>query len=344
MKTRNLFVTTALAALLAGPGLAQETGTVGGDAEATGGAALQSYLVGDLVGLPVESSDGTEVGRVEAVVGGDTAAQILVGLQDRTVALPLETVTLSETGMALRVERQTAELEQMAAYDGAAETVLDPGMMVSEAIAEHGSETTASARGTDATATDSGDGILTAEPVSELAETGTDPATLGDETQTAQGSDGTLTPGTGTDDATDMAQADEAVTDQNVATSDMAETDISGAGTPAMDPANAGASTSFAGMTVGEALGMTVVDAAGETVGDIDYIYRDGAGAYMAVIGIGGFLGIGEHTVAVSLGDFSIDTERNALILDRTEDELRSMPDIDEAGLEGLPDDHLIDA
>jgi hypothetical protein len=63
----------------------------------------------------------------------------------------------------------------------------------------------------------------------------------------------------------------------------------------------------------------------------------------MAVLGIGGFLGIGEHTVSLPLTDFTIDREQNALLLDgRTEEELENMQEVDESGLERLPDDHLI--
>ncbi len=102
----------------------------------------------------------------------------------------------------------------------------------------------------------------------------------------------------------------------------------------------------FAGMSVGDIVGMDVHSTAGEgenDVGEIDYIIQ-AADGYEAVIGIGGFLGLGEYTVALPLGAFSINPEdENQLLLDGfTEEELEAMPEIDESELEALPDDHVI--
>lgn len=96
----------------------------------------------------------------------------------------------------------------------------------------------------------------------------------------------------------------------------------------------------FTGMTVDQIVGLSVMSADGEDVGEIDYIISNGAG-YEAVIGIGGFLGLGEYTVALPLGNFAmIDGD---LILDEaTEEELNQMPEIDESELEGLEGDYVI--
>jgi hypothetical protein len=371
MKTRHLFLTTALAALLAGPGMAQDTGTDDRVPEASGDAAIGSYLVGDLIGRPVRSADGTEIGRAEAVVGeeGGGTPQILVTLQDRTIGLPLDEVQVSDTGDALVIDRQTSDLEQMAAFDGSDRRTLDPGLSVSEAVA-------GSNRDMDGGATDGGDaaGTLTAEQPSELADSGA--ATSMDGTETAEGGDVAATSEGGGTGATDMAQDPQPMTDDGTLTAQddqlvtdgetgMAEGDAATTGTdatgsdmagtnaigtdgattemPDLDPQTATPTNGFAGLTVGDLLAMNVVGGDGEMIGDIEYLYRDGSGAYMAVIGIGGFLGIGEHTVSVPLGDFTVDREGNMLMLDATEAQLEAMPELDDEGIEELSNEHQIE-
>lgn len=95
---------------------------------------------------------------------------------------------------------------------------------------------------------------------------------------------------------------------------------------------------SIAEMTVGEFLGLDVVSDAGEDVGEIDYVIA-GASEPEAVIGIGGFLGLGEYTVALPLSDFTFNAEDRTLMVNRTEEELEAMPEFDESGVEGLDDD-----
>jgi hypothetical protein len=99
--------------------------------------------------------------------------------------------------------------------------------------------------------------------------------------------------------------------------------------------------SAFSGMTVSEVVGMPVESADAQDVGEIDYIVSNPGGPE-AVIGLGGFLGLGEYTVALPLGAFTIDQERMVLVLDGfTEDELLAMPEIDESGLEELPGEYV---
>merc|ERR1711974_380214 len=76
-------------------------------------------------------------------------------------------------------------------------------------------------------------------------------------------------------------------------------TDMSAEGTMA-----APAFTSISEMTVGDIVGQSVYQTNGETIGDVDYIIGN-QGSAEAVVGIGGFLGLGEYTVALPLSDFS---------------------------------------
>ncbi|ADJ22892.1 MAG: PRC-barrel domain-containing protein [Hyphomicrobium denitrificans] len=77
-------------------------------------------------------------------------------------------------------------------------------------------------------------------------------------------------------------------------------------------------------------IGSKVQNKAGESIGDINEIIlaSDGSAA-AAVIGVGGFLGMGEHQVAVQFKSLKIgrDTNGNSVItLDTTKDALKSAP------------------
>ncbi|WP_296421285.1 PRC-barrel domain-containing protein [Pseudooctadecabacter sp.] len=96
----------------------------------------------------------------------------------------------------------------------------------------------------------------------------------------------------------------------------------------------------FSGMTVDQIVGLNVLSADGEDVGEIDYVISDGEG-YQAVIGIGGFLGLGEYTVAMPLENFAM-TDGELILDEATEEELNNMPEIDESELEELDGDYVI--
>jgi hypothetical protein len=91
-------------------------------------------------------------------------------------------------------------------------------------------------------------------------------------------------------------------------------------------------------MTVGDMTGMRAYDPAGDSIGDIDYVISVGEGA-AAVIGIGGFLGIGEYTVAVALEEFQLREDGVSLLLNTDKETLKNTPETDETDLESLPDD-----
>ena len=107
---------------------------------------------------------------------------------------------------------------------------------------------------------------------------------------------------------------------------------------PAEAPAMAPAFTSIEEMTVGDIVGKNVYEADGATIGDIDYIVGS-SGAASAVIGIGGFLGLGEYTVALPLGDFTYDADQQMVKVSTTKDVLKEQPEFDETDAESLPDE-----
>lgn len=100
----------------------------------------------------------------------------------------------------------------------------------------------------------------------------------------------------------------------------------------------------FEGMVVGDLIGLNVYGTNDETVGEIDYIVRDND-KLAAVIGIGGFLGLGEYTVAIPLEQFSMASgDMDGLKLSSwTEEELEQQPEFDESGDVGLDDDVRLD-
>lgn len=79
-----------------------------------------------------------------------------------------------------------------------------------------------------------------------------------------------------------------------------------------------------------EAVGQGVYNRAGERVGEIDELLIDGGGRVLAaVVGVGGFLGMGEHKVAVSFRSFEMTREANGkprLVVDLTQTTLKNAP------------------
>lgn len=78
-------------------------------------------------------------------------------------------------------------------------------------------------------------------------------------------------------------------------------------------------------------VGTKVKNNAGDTIGDINEILltNDGAAA-AAVIGVGGFLGMGEHQVAVQFKSLKIDRDSNGndvVKLDTTKEALKKAPE-----------------
>lgn len=110
--------------------------------------------------------------------------------------------------------------------------------------------------------------------------------------------------------------------------------DMDAAGTAALTPQF----TSISEMTVGDLVGQNVYQPNGDTIGDVDYVVGRDGGA-LAVIGIGGFLGLGEYTVALPLSDFNYDASQQMVTLDTTKDALKEQAEFDESDVESLPDE-----
>ena len=95
-------------------------------------------------------------------------------------------------------------------------------------------------------------------------------------------------------------------------------------------------------MVVGDLIGLEVVEADGEAIGEVDSVIKTDEG-YAAVVGVGGFLGLGEHTVAVPLEEISMAAENDLKLSTWTKAELEAQPEIDESTVESLEDDVRLD-
>ena len=96
----------------------------------------------------------------------------------------------------------------------------------------------------------------------------------------------------------------------------------------------------FAGLgdrTIDELVGTELVNDAGESIGEIDNFGLAGD-QIVAIVGIGGFLGMGEHMVAMPIERLSYDGEQ-LVISDVTREELEALPEYDESQTQAFASD-----
>lgn len=85
-----------------------------------------------------------------------------------------------------------------------------------------------------------------------------------------------------------------------------------------------------------EILGAEVVNSRGETIAEISDIVRARAGGddLYAILEVGGFLGIGDKTVALAMDEFEVGPDGQIVLPRTTEDQLERMPPYDPQGYE----------
>lgn len=127
--------------------------------------------------------------------------------------------------------------------------------------------------------------------------------------------------------------------DTETAAEEPAAPDAGEAMAPESDTAEAPASIQE--MTVDQVIGQTVIGIDDETVGDIDYVVDTPSGLAF-VVGVGGFLGLGEYTVAIPADQFSIDEEGTFKLTSMTKADIEAQPEFTEEGVESLPGDMVI--
>lgn len=87
----------------------------------------------------------------------------------------------------------------------------------------------------------------------------------------------------------------------------------------------------------GDLIGIAVVDVNGENVGEIESVGRRGDTAVL-IVAVGGFLGLGEHDVALPVDRVTVREDR-ILLPDATQEQLENMPEFDEAEVQLADDD-----
>ena len=81
------------------------------------------------------------------------------------------------------------------------------------------------------------------------------------------------------------------------------------------------------GMKAQELIGRDVVNASGKDIGEIDdIVINDQDQAMYAVIGVGGFLGLGEKAVAIPFEQLRLGAANVILMSERGESELKQLP------------------
>jgi hypothetical protein len=75
-------------------------------------------------------------------------------------------------------------------------------------------------------------------------------------------------------------------------------------------------------------IGLTLRNTANESIGEIDDVIVDRDGRVREVIvGVGGFLGIGEHKVAIAWDQLRFDANRDVAMVNMTKEQLQAMPE-----------------
>ncbi|MCA1775018.1 MAG: PRC-barrel domain-containing protein [Loktanella sp.] len=122
----------------------------------------------------------------------------------------------------------------------------------------------------------------------------------------------------------DVDQPDAAV---NVEEMDEAETE-------AMEAESQERLIMFADMTASDLEGQTVYGTDGDEVGEIENVVRASDGL-AAVVGVGGFLGLGEHRVAIPMDRLTM-TDGQLMLQNLTDDEIRDLPAYNDGDAEEL--------
>jgi hypothetical protein len=75
-------------------------------------------------------------------------------------------------------------------------------------------------------------------------------------------------------------------------------------------------------------IGLTLRNAANESIGSIDDVLVDADGRVrQVVVGVGGFLGMGERKVAIAWDQLRFDRTRDVAIVSFTKEQVRAMPE-----------------
>lgn len=143
------------------------------------------------------------------------------------------------------------------------------------------------------------------------------------------------------DAATDTAQSATEQSDAEMNAEATADADTGTATADAEVTAETEMVDGFSGMTVADVVGQRVIEANGEDVGTVNHVIENG-GETEVVIGMGGFLGIGQHDVAIPLEQLTQGADGTLQLSGTTQEELNLMPEVDLDTVTTLSDDQSI--
>jgi hypothetical protein len=207
----------------------------------------------------------------------------------------------------------------------AQDTATDTGTQVESTLGD--GEINATTTTTDEGATAQAEAEADVDPLRQNVEDGV--AAIGDAVETV--GEATIAAGEQVGDSAEAAgdaavdtadAADEQLEDGAEATEEALSPDAT-----ATADAEAAAAAGSAPSTAGALIGAEVASSAGEDIGEIDNVVRIN-GEVMAVVGVGGFLGLGEHSVALPLTELDWQGE-TVTAFGYTEEQLKSMDEYD---------------
>lgn len=321
-------------------------------------ADIADRPVDELIGIDVISSRGEDVGEIDnfVIIGDQLRAVVgvggFLGLGEHEVALAL--ADLEYDGEQIIVPFTEEELEAMPEYTEATEqitlsgtdTFRTRGDMQAPADSVAGMAGTQLEVDRDATAMTEGadDTVAEGQPLTEESEN------LAENTGDAVAEGAAEAEQTAENMASEAGNALEQAGDETAQAAEAAGNAVEeGANQMAEAADNAATATGnwfervsaelgeLADAPITEFENKEVVSAEGQVVGEVDNVAMLG-GQPVAIVGIGGFIGVGEHDVALDLTQLSWNGEQ-FVIQGYTEQELKEMPEVDVSDLEMLDSD-----
>jgi sporulation protein YlmC with PRC-barrel domain len=115
---------------------------------------------------------------------------------------------------------------------------------------------------------------------------------------------------------------------QSTTTNDVVKTDsTTPAPTPLIVPKESMTGAKI--MSASDIIGKTVYSRTNENIGEVNDVILSGNGVQAVILGVGGFLGIGEKDVAVSMNSIEAADNGAKLVVDATKDQLTGAPAYD---------------
>jgi sporulation protein YlmC with PRC-barrel domain len=357
---RKLLATTAIVTLMSTGAYAQTEPTA--DPMAPVEAApnvihADGHLASNIIGATVYNGthdDAENIGSVnDIVIGEDGSLEAIVvgvggflGLGQKNVALEYDVVQWTERDgdRWLVVETTREALENLEEFDVAAYRPLPADAQVGNTQPASGDEIGAASAATD-DATLADDATVADAPAA-TDEMATDDLAADDMAApaTEETAQDDMAEVPATDDSMAAAPADDMTDDGMAATDDMT-TDTDPTETAAIDPSTLD-TVDAAGISADDFIGTTVYGANDENIGSINDVILSQEGSVEAVIiDVGGFLGIGAKSVAVSMDNLSFLADGDGefyLYTEFTQEQLEAQPEYDESTYADTRDDQLL--